>query len=108
MQTQENPNVALIDIRPLLAKIDTVKTANLIKTDELMVKRVILLAGQSIPKHHVAGDATIYCIEGAVDFTAAEQTFRLNAGDLFLLKGGTEHSLLGVQNASVLVTIRTS
>ena len=106
MQTQENLSVALIDIRPLLAKINAVKTANLIKTDELMVKRVILPAGQSIPKHHVAGDATVYCIEGAVDFTAAEQTFRLNAGELYLLKGGTEHSLLGVQNASILVTIR--
>lgn len=105
MQTQENISRELIDIRPLLAKIDTAKTANLIKTAELMVKRVILLAGQTIPKHHVAGDATVYCIEGTVDFTAAEQTFRLNAGDLYLLKGGTEHSLLGVQNASVLVTI---
>ena len=41
MQTQENLSVALIDIRPLLAKINAVKTANLIKTDELMVKRVI-------------------------------------------------------------------
>lgn len=105
MQIQENVNVELIDIRPLLAKITTVKTANLIATDELMVKRVILLAGQTIPKHHVAGDATIYCIEGIVDFTAADKTFQLSKGDLYLLKGGIEHSLLGVQNASILVTI---
>lgn len=79
MQTRENVSVGLMDIRPLLAKINTVKTINLIKTDELMVKRVILLAGQTIPKHHVAGDATVYCIEGAVDFTADDQTFQLNA-----------------------------
>ena len=102
---QQNLSVTLINVRPLVNKINTVKTANLIKTDELMVKRVVLLAGQSIPKHHVAGDATVYCIEGTVDFTAADQTFRLNAGELFLLKAGTEHSLLGVQNASILVTI---
>ena len=71
-----------------------------------MVKRVILSAGQTIPSHHVASDAAVYCIEGAVDITAASQTFRLNAGDVYLLKGGTEHSLLGLLNASILVTIR--
>ena len=73
-----------------------------------MVRRLVLLAGNTIPSHHVTGDTIIYCIEGEIDFSvglaAVEHTFRLSAGQLFLLKGGTEHRLLGIQNASILIT----
>ena len=105
MQAQQGSATELIGIRPLLDKITDAKPENLIKTYVLMVKRVILLAVQTIPSHHVASDATVYCIEDAVDITAASQMFCLNAVDVYLLKGGVEHSLLGLLNASILITI---
>ncbi len=50
-------------------------------------------------------------LEGVIDFTVVDNasknhTFQIKAGDLFLLKSGINHSLFGVKNASILVTIR--
>ena len=108
MQINSAPEI--INVSPLLNSITTTKTANLIKSDQMMVKRVILLADQSMPLHHAPGAATFYCIEGLVDFTVVRNdnknhTFRVKAGDLFMLEAGTDHSLFAVQNASILVTI---
>lgn len=101
----------IIDASPLQKRITEFKTGSLIKTDQIMVKRVILLADQSMPMHHAPGIATFYCIEGVIDFTVVgndneNHTFQLKAGDLLMLDAGTDHSLIAVQNASLLVTIR--
>ena len=60
MQINSAPEI--INVSPLLNSITTTKTANLIKSDQIMVKRVILLADQSMPVHHAPGAATFYCI----------------------------------------------
>ena len=109
MQIYSTPEI--INVSPLLDRIVDFKTGSLIKTDQIMVKRVILLADQSMPIHHAPGAATFFCIEGLIDFTvfgneSENHTFQLKAGDLFMLEAGTDHSLIAVQSASLLVTIR--
>ena len=105
MNLQQNAVVEPMIIDSINNNLNTMKATTLIKAYELMTKPFALLAGQAIPSCYVEGDVAVYCIEGEVDLSAAEQTFRLNAGDLHLLKDGTEHSFLGVQNSSLLVTI---
>ena len=94
-----------IDIRPLGDSMQSARTVALIKTDELELMRLVLPAGKSVPPHKVPGAITIQCLEGVISVTAAEQPQELRAGELMLVSGGVLHSLLGITDATVLVTI---
>ena len=80
-------------------------TAALVKSSTLEVLRLVVPAGKDVPEHKAPGDITVQCLEGEVDFTAEGKTQRLQPGQLLYLAAGSPHSLHGVQDASVLVTI---
>ena len=96
----------LVDVRPLGAKLKQSITTTLVKTDNLEVIRLVLPAGKEIPPHQVTGEITVQCLEGRVGFTAHGQTNVLEAGRLLYLSGSELHALKGIEDASVLVTIR--
>jgi quercetin dioxygenase-like cupin family protein len=48
---------------------------------------------------------TVQCLEGRIAFTAHDTTRELSAGQMLYLAGNEPHSLRGVLDASVLVTI---
>ena len=95
----------VIDIRPLAEKLTESVTTTLIKTDKLEVIRLVLPAGKEIPQHHVAGELTVQCLEGRVDFNVQGQTKTLAAGQLLFLSGTEPHALRSLDDSSVLVTI---
>jgi len=99
-----------IDIQPLGTRLASARTVALFKATDIEVMRLILLAGSSVPPHKVAGDITIQCIEGKIEVTAEGRSQILTASQLMYLSGGALHSLAGIEDASVLVTIalRTS
>jgi len=80
-------------------------TTTIVKTSRLEVIRLVLPAGKEIAKHKVPGEITVQCLEGGIEFTAQERTQRLEAGQMLFLSSGEEHSLKGLTDASVLVTI---
>ena len=94
-----------VDVRPFGSELPNARSTALFKSTELEVMRVVLPAGKSFPPHTVPGEVTIQCIEGIFEVTADHQTHTLQAGQLLYLRGGIEHSLLGLENASCLVTI---
>lgn len=94
----------LIDVRPLGARLRSTVSTALFKADDLEVMRLVLLAGKEIPPHKVAGEVTIQCIEGVVEVTSGSVR-RLEAGWMLFLRGDEVHSLRGIEDASVLVTI---
>jgi quercetin dioxygenase-like cupin family protein len=96
----------VIDIRPLADAIPKSVTKTLIKTDHLEVIRLVLPAGKEIPSHKVSGEITVQCLEGRIEFTASGQSQELAAGQMLYLSGAEEHSLKGLDDASVLVTIQ--
>jgi quercetin dioxygenase-like cupin family protein len=95
----------VIDIRPLGEGLTRSVTTTLVKTDRLEIIRLVVPAGKEIPPHQVAGEITVLCLEGRIAFTAGGTTRELAAGQMLYLKGNEPHSLRGVENASVLVTI---
>lgn len=95
----------IVDLRPLGTAVATTKTATLVKTSSLELIRLVLPAGKQIAEHKVAGEITVQCLEGQVDFTAAGKTQRLSANQLLYLAGHEPHTLQAVTDASVLVTI---
>ena len=95
----------IIHAGPLGATLADAKTTALLRTPALTVIRLIVRAGQEIHSHTASGDATIHCLEGAIDFQVGDRRVRLSAGQLLYLAAGTLHAVHGVEDASVLVTI---
>ena len=94
-----------IDIKPLGPALAGARTLALFKSGELEVIRLILPAGKSLPPHRVPGEITIQCLEGRFEVTADGHTNVLEAGQLLYLPGGVLHHLLGLEDASGLLTI---
>ncbi len=95
----------VIDIQPLGEALKRSLTTTLAKTDRLEIIRLVVPAGKEIPSHEVAGEITVQCLEGRIAFTAGNTTRDLAPGQMLYLAGNEPHSLRGVENASVLVTL---
>jgi len=98
----------VIDVRPLGTALAQAKTTTLVKTAKLEVIRLVIPAGKQIPTHTVQEEITVHCLEGRVSFMADGAAHDLEAGRMLYLASGTPHSLLGVVDASLLLTIRVT
>lgn len=102
------PHLASGEIKsvlPLGPQLANIPSHALLKSAQMEVLRVILLAGQTLPGHTVPGEITVQCLEGALDFIAGDQTHRMHAGDFLHLDAATPHALHAREDCSVLVTI---
>jgi quercetin dioxygenase-like cupin family protein len=95
----------VIDVRPLGPRLPDEITKTLIKTDRLEVLRLVVPAGKEIPAHQVSGEITVQCLEGRVAFRAGEATRELEAGHMLYLRGNEPHSVRGIEDGSLLITI---
>ena len=94
-----------VDVRPLGTGFQDAQTTTLVKTNHLELIRLVLPAGKEIAEHQVAGEITVQCLEGQVEFTSNDVTRSLSAGLLVFLAGASKHSLRAVENSSLLLTI---
>lgn len=92
-------------VLPLGDKLTDATTQALFKASQLMVSRLVLAAGKSIPEHVVPGEITVQCLEGVIDFRFGRTTRRMRQGDFLRLDGGISHELTALEDASVLLTI---
>jgi nucleotide-binding universal stress UspA family protein/quercetin dioxygenase-like cupin family protein len=95
----------VIDARPLGAALASARTRKLVRTPGVEVVRLIARAGQEVPRHTSRGELLVHCLEGRVAFTAMGRTQELRAGELLNLPAGEPHSLKGLEDASLLLTI---
>ena len=77
----------------------------LFKSGQLEVMRLALPAGKSLPSHRVSGEITMQVLEGRVEINVNGIPQILGVNQLMHLEGDVEHSLRGVDDASVLLTI---
>ena len=95
----------VIDLRPLGLALSDTKTATLVKSDAVEVLRLIVPANKDIAPHKTKGEVTIQCLEGSVGVLVNGATQVLDAGQLMYLPPGELHSVRGIVDASLLVTI---
>ena len=95
----------VVDVRPLGAALATTATRTLVKSDSINVIRMIVPAGKEIPTHKAKGELIVQCLEGKIAFTACGKTHELEAGQLLYLPTGEPHSLLGIEDGSLLLTV---
>jgi quercetin dioxygenase-like cupin family protein len=90
---------------PLGANLPRSKTTTLVKTTDLELIRLVLPAGKEIPTHKALGEITVQCLEGRVAFTVASMTQELTTGQLIYLAADQPHSVKGIEDSTVLVTL---
>jgi quercetin dioxygenase-like cupin family protein len=95
----------VIDLRPVGEALAPAPTSTLVKTDQLEVIRLVVPAGKELPRHQVADEITIQCLDGRVTFMAGATARELRAGQMLYLADNEPHSLRGIEDASVLLTI---
>jgi len=94
-----------IDLHPLGPALAGTRSHALFKSDDLELIRIVLMAGQEMPPHAVAGEITLQCIEGRIAFGCNAGVIELAAGELVHAAGGETHSLRAIEDASLLLTI---
>ena len=77
----------------------------LVRTEEFEIKSLFVPAGKEIAEHKAQGTLIVECREGRVAFTALGKTQELQAGELLFLPAGEPHSLKGIEDASLLLTL---
>ena len=96
---------AAIDVRPLGVRLPHTVSHALLKTGSIELMRLVLRAGESLPPHGVDAEATLQCIEGAVQVSTPAGNLELNAGSLTLLPAGCVYAVRASSDASLLVTM---
>ena len=94
-----------IDVRPLRGSLKDAVTKTLYKSDSLEVFRMILRAGEAKPPHQLAGELTVQCIEGIVEFSVAGTSEVMTQGNLKCLAGGAPFSMEAREDSSLLFTL---
>ncbi len=94
----------VISVRPEGPSAVGAASTALAKTDTLEVRRLLLAKGREIPTHQARGEITVHCLEGRIAFTADATTRELRGGQMLVLAAGEPHSLVGLEDSTVLVT----
>lgn len=95
----------VVYLGPLGPKLKDTKTVAIIKSDRFEAIRLIVRAGTEIPSHEVPGNITLHCLEGRVMLRLAQSTITLNAGEWIYLDRSEAHSVKGIKDSSLLLTI---
>ncbi len=95
----------VVTVRPLGAALATAETKTLVKTNVVEIIRLIIPAGKEIPPHKAKGEIVVQCLEGKIAFTTLGKTHELEAGHLIYLPTGELHSVRGIEDGSLLLTM---
>lgn len=95
----------IVDLRPLGAALKDANTRALVKSGTFEAVRLIVKAGRNIADHQVPGAITLHCLEGRVRLGLTDSELELSAGGWIYLEGGTKHSVSGIEDSSLLLTI---
>ena len=90
---------------PLGPAIRGARSTTVLKSAGLEVIRLVIPAGKQIPPHRAPGEITVHCLEGRVAFSHDAHDMELRPGDLVHLCPKELHSLKGIADSSVLVTL---
>jgi quercetin dioxygenase-like cupin family protein len=95
----------VVDVRPLGSALASSQTKTLVRTEQVEVIRLVVPAGKVIEEHKAKGEIIVQCLEGRVAFTAFGKTQNLEAGKLLYLPTDEPHTVKGIEDASLLLTV---
>jgi len=95
----------IVHLRACDGTLPTEQSHALFKSDQLEVMRLVLPAGRSLPTHRVVGELTLQCLEGRAEVRVGAIPQILGPGQLMHLAGEIDHSVVGIEDATLLLTI---
>lgn len=95
----------VVDLRPLGPRLSAARTHAIVRTSSFEAVRLVVPEGVEIPSHKVPGRITLQCIEGHAQLVLTDETIDLRSGDWIYLDGNEPHSVEGIENTSLLLTI---
>ena len=95
----------VVDVRPLGPALASAQPKTQVRAEQVEVIRLVVPAGKEIEEHQAKGEIVVQCLEGRVAFTAFGKTQHLEPGKLLYLPRVEPHSVKGIENASLLLTI---
>src|SRR5262249_44691296 len=95
----------VVDVRPLGSALASAQTHTLVRAEQVEGIRLLVPAGKEIQEQKAKGGVTLAGPEGLVAFAAFGKAENLEAGGLLYLPTGEPHSVKGVEDASLLLTI---
>ena len=95
----------IIDLQPLGPALKDAKTTAIVKSETFEAVRLIVHAGANIAAHQVRGAIMLHCLEGRVRLGLSNSALELSAGQWMYLEGGASHSVTGIEDSSLLLTI---
>jgi quercetin dioxygenase-like cupin family protein len=94
----------VVHLLPKGNRLSTSKTSAIVKSDRFEAVRLVIPGGASIPSHDVDGFITLLCLEGHAVLQTDEE-IGLRPGDWVYLGRGVTHSLRGIEDSALLLTI---
>lgn len=95
----------IVDLASWADDLPNEKTKVIVKTNAMELARLVLPKGKEFPSHQAPGAIVVHCVQGKIEFTTMGRTQELHDGQLLYLMPGEPHSLRGVEDAIILLTI---
>ena len=95
----------IFDLAPLGSSLKTARTTAIVKSEMFEAVRLVVQAGMDIKAHKVDGPITLHCLEGRALLGLPDKTLELSTGQWVYLEGGVRHSIKGIEDTSLLLTI---
>jgi quercetin dioxygenase-like cupin family protein len=95
-----------VDLRPQGETLTEARTVALVKNNTFEAIRLVIPGGHEVcHDHQVEGTLTVLCLEGRIAFTTEGATRELPAGHWLFLTGGVPHTVRGLDESVVLLTV---
>jgi quercetin dioxygenase-like cupin family protein len=94
-----------VDLSPLGTGLQQARTEAIVKSKSFEAVRLVVRAGTMIPTHKVPGQITLFCLEGRVEIVLDGSSLQLATHEWAYLEGGEPHSVRGIEDSSLLLTI---
>jgi len=95
----------VVDVRPLGSALASAQTQTLVRAEQVEIIRLVVPAGKEIPEHKAKGEIVVQCLKGRVAYAVFGKTLTLEPGKLLYMPMGEPHSVKGIEDASLLLTI---
>jgi len=104
--TNPQANVGeLVDIRPSESGLPPSQRTILLRAERVEIARLVVPTGKEIPEHKAKGEIVVQCLEGRVAYQVFGKTLTLEPGKLLYMPMGEPHSVKGIEDALLLLTI---
>lgn len=108
-----NANLVTLDLPHFMRMIREEKKWNegvrnaitIFKSNDVRVVMIALHAGGDLPEHTAKGTITVQILEGKMDFSTAENSVQLAAGQMLVLQKNIPHSVMAIEETVFLLTV---